>query len=83
MANEFYSRTTSNLRGLCNKPTDDDFLSYVHSSWPTFKSCLEFGAEEGTLMWGSVYKHEAQQTNVVNISSNLVKAAEQAVSSTL
>jgi len=80
MAKEFYSHTTNNLRGLCNEPTDDDFLSYVRLNWPTIKSCLELEAEEGTLVWGCVYKQEPQKTNVINILSNLVQAAEQAVS---
>lgn len=70
MAKEFYSHTTNNLRGLCNEPTDDDFLSYVRLNWPTIKSCLELEAEEGTLVWGCVYKQEPQKTNVINILSN-------------
>jgi hypothetical protein len=82
MAKEFYSRTTNDVRALCNEPTDDDFLSYVRSNWPTFKSCLELEAEaeEGNLTWGCVHKGESKKTNMINILSKVAQAAEQIVS---
>jgi len=75
MAEKFFLRSKGDVQDICTKPTDEDFLSYVRSNWPTFRSCSDFG-EEGRLIWGSVVKGKAQMTNEINIFSDLVMLVE-------
>lgn len=81
MAKEFYSASEKDVKELCSKPTDDDFLSYVQSHWPEFRS---FGGLKGanTLIWGWIQKNETQKTNKINILSDIVKSAELSTVST-
>ena len=82
MAEKFFLRSKKDIQDICKKPTDEDFLSYVCSNWPTFNSCLDFG-EEDSLIWGMVVKQEAQKTNEINIFSDLILLVELSAVSTV
>jgi len=82
MAVKFFLRSKKEVQDICTMPTDEDFLSYVRSNWPAFKSCLDFG-DEDYLIWGSVIKGEAKMRNEINIFSDLVMLVELSVVSTV
>ena len=79
MAKKFFLRSAKDIKAICTEPTDDHFLSYIHSHWPTFKSSKDL-QQEHSLTWGQVLKHEARKKNEIHILSMLVEAGEHAVS---
>lgn len=82
MAKKFFSQSKKEVQDICKQPTDEDFLSYISSNWPTFRSC-HFEEEEDSLIWGSVVEGEARKTNEINIFSELVLLVELSAVSTV
>jgi hypothetical protein len=72
MGKKFFSALPNDMKANCREPTDEDFLSYVSSHWPTFNALPGPGKD---LEWGWVEKG-VQKTNEINILSDIVVSAE-------
>lgn len=78
MADMSLTALPQDVRETFSKPSDQDFLNYVTSEWPTFSSFTEIGSTL-PVTWGFV-EMGAQEPHKVNILSDIVVSAESAVS---
>lgn len=76
MAKNIHMELPHDIQLVTTPPNDDDFLSFLKSDWPTFRSRR---ARKNKIRWGYVQKGEGK-SHTIRILSSIVESAESAVS---